>query len=142
MHVTFVPSVQRTSPYNGQNLWSQCVRYSEVLLYRDDPRKKKAANRKGIGTTTLKRACNSTTNTRTKYLLIFMHKTLCSIWLTFVRRENETVQYCLIEFFINNNNFTILHHHHHIIIIIIILNSSRACAIIDRSTSARACIWG
>ena len=33
MHVTFVPSVQRTSPYNGQNLWSQCVRYSEVLLY-------------------------------------------------------------------------------------------------------------
>ena len=33
MHVTFVPSVQRTSPYNGQNLWSQCVHYSEVLLY-------------------------------------------------------------------------------------------------------------
>ena len=33
-------------------------------------RKKKAANRKGIhvGPTTLKRACNSTTNTRTKYL--------------------------------------------------------------------------
>ena len=50
------------------------------------------ANRKGIGPTTLKRACNSTTNTRTKYLLVVMHKTLCSVWLTFVRRENETVQ--------------------------------------------------
>ena len=42
-------------------------------------RKKMAANRKGIGPTTLKRACNSTTNTRTKYLLIVMHKTLCSV---------------------------------------------------------------
>ena len=31
--------------------------------YRDDPKKKMAANRKGIGPTTLKRACNSTTNT-------------------------------------------------------------------------------
>ena len=39
-------------------------------------KKKKAANRKGIGLTTLKRACNSTTNTRTKYLLVVMHKTL------------------------------------------------------------------
>ena len=59
-------------------------------------RKKMAANRKGIGPTTLKRACNSTTNERTKYLLIVMHKTLCSVWLTFIRRENETVQYCPI----------------------------------------------
>ena len=50
-----------------------------------------AANRKGIGPTTLKRACNSTTNTCTKYLLVVMHKTLCSVWLTFVRRENETM---------------------------------------------------
>ena len=55
-----------------------------------------AANRKGIGPTTLKRACNSTTNTCTKYLLVVMHKTLCSVWLTFVRRENETVQNCPI----------------------------------------------
>ena len=55
-----------------------------------------AANRKGIGPKTLKRACNSTTNTRTKYLLVVMHKTLCSVWLTFVRRENETVQNCPI----------------------------------------------
>ena len=38
------------------------------IIYRDDQKKKKAANRKGIGPTTLKRACNSTTNTRTKYL--------------------------------------------------------------------------
>ena len=37
-------------------------------------RKKMAANRKGIGPTTLKHACNSTTNTRTKYLLVVMHK--------------------------------------------------------------------
>ena len=44
----------------------------------------------------LKRTCNSTTNTRTKYLLVVMHKTLCSIWLTFVQRENETVQNCPI----------------------------------------------
>ena len=51
-----------------------------------------AANRNGIGPTTLKRACNSTTNTCTKYLLVVIHKTLCSVWLTFVRRENETVQ--------------------------------------------------
>ena len=29
-----------------------------------------AANRKGIGLTTLKHACNSTTNTRTKYILV------------------------------------------------------------------------
>ena len=58
--------------------------------------KKMAANRKCIGPTTLKRACNSTTNTRTKYLLVVMHKTLCSVWLTFVRRENETVQNCPI----------------------------------------------
>ena len=58
--------------------------------------KKMAANRKGIGPTTLKRACNSTTNTRTKYLLIVMHKTLCSVWLIFIQRENETVQNCLI----------------------------------------------
>ena len=58
--------------------------------------KKMAANRKGIGPTTLKRACNSTTNTRTKYLLVVMHKTLCSIWLTFIRRENETDQNCPI----------------------------------------------
>ena len=58
--------------------------------------KKMAANRKGIGPTTLKRAYNSTTNTRTKYLLIVMHKTLRSVWLTFVRRENETVQNCPI----------------------------------------------
>ena len=29
----------------------------------------------------LKCTCNSTTNTRTKYLLV-MHKTLCSVWLT------------------------------------------------------------
>ena len=35
-----------------------------------------AANRKGVGPTTLKRACNSTTNTCTKYLLLVMHKTL------------------------------------------------------------------
>ena len=49
-----------------------------------------AANRKGIGPTMLKRACYSTTNTRTKYLSVVMHKTLCSVWLTFVRRENET----------------------------------------------------
>ena len=42
-------------------------------------RKKMAANRKGIGPTTLKHACNSTTNTRTKYLLVVMHKTLCSV---------------------------------------------------------------
>ena len=55
-----------------------------------------AANRKGIGPTTLKRACNSTANTCTKYLLVVMHKTLCSVWLTFVRRENETVQNCPI----------------------------------------------
>ena len=55
-----------------------------------------AANRKGIGLTTLKRACNSTTNARTKYLLVVMHKTLCSVWLTSVRRENETVQNCSI----------------------------------------------
>ena len=55
-----------------------------------------AANRKGIGPTTLKRACNSTTNTCTKYILVVMHKTLCSVWLTFVRRENETVQNCPI----------------------------------------------
>ena len=33
-----------------------------------------AANRKGIGLTTLKRACNSTTNTHTKYLSVAMHK--------------------------------------------------------------------
>ena len=59
-------------------------------------RKKMAANRKGIGPTTLKHACNSTTNTCTKYLLVVMHKTLCSVWLTFVRRENETVQNCPI----------------------------------------------
>ena len=59
-------------------------------------RKKMAANRKGIGLTTLKHACNSTTNTRTKYLLVVMHKTLCSVWLTFVRRENEAVQNCPI----------------------------------------------
>ena len=32
-----------------------------------------AANRKGIGLTTLKRACNSTTNTRTKYILGGLH---------------------------------------------------------------------
>ena len=55
-----------------------------------------AAKRKGIGPTTLKRACNSTTNTCTKYLLVVMHKTLCIVWLTFVRRENETVQNCPI----------------------------------------------
>ena len=67
-----------------------------ITTYRDDPPKKMAANRKGIGPTTLKRGCNSTTNTRTKYLLLVMHKTLCSVWLTFVRRENETVQNCLI----------------------------------------------
>ena len=58
-------------------------------------RKKMAANRKGIGPTR-KRACNSTTNTCTKYLLVVMHKTLCSVWLTFVRKENETVQNCPI----------------------------------------------
>ena len=74
-------------------------------------RKKMAANRKGIGLTTLKRACNSTTNTRTKYLSVVMHKTLCSIWLTFVRRENETVQTARLF-------LRILHHHHHIIIIL------------------------
>ena len=39
---------------------------------------------------------NSTTNTRTKYSLVVMHKTLCSVQLTFVRRENETVQNCPI----------------------------------------------
>ena len=49
-----------------------------------------------VGLTTLKRACNSATNTHTKYLLVVMHKTLCSVWLTFVRRENETVQNCSI----------------------------------------------
>ena len=59
-------------------------------------RKKMAANRKGIGPTTLKRACNSTTNARTKYLLVVVHKTLCSVWLTFVWRENKTVQNCPI----------------------------------------------
>ena len=52
-----------------------------------------AANRKGIGLTMLKHACNSTRN---KYLLVVMHKTLCSVWLTFVRRENEAVQNCPI----------------------------------------------
>ena len=57
---------------------------------------KKAANRKGIGLTTLKHACNSTTNTRTKYLLVVMHKTLCSVWLTFVLVENKMVQNCLL----------------------------------------------
>ena len=51
-----------------------------------------AANRKGIGPTTLKCACNSTTNTWTKYLCT-KH---CRVWLTFVRRENETVQNCPI----------------------------------------------
>ena len=55
-----------------------------------------AANRKGIGPTMLKHACNSTTNTHTKYLSVDMHKTLCSVWLTFVRRENETFQNCPI----------------------------------------------
>ena len=55
-----------------------------------------AANRKGIGPTMLKRSCNSTTNTCTKYLLVVMHKTLCSVWLTFVQRENEMVQNCPI----------------------------------------------
>ena len=59
-------------------------------------REKIAANRKGIGPTTLKRACNSTTNTHTKYLSVVMHKTLCSVWLNFVQRENETVQNCPI----------------------------------------------
>ena len=59
-------------------------------------RKEMAANRKGIGLTMLKRACNSTTNTHTKYFSVVMHKTLCSVWLTFVWRENETVQNCPI----------------------------------------------
>ena len=66
-------------------------------------RKKMTANRKGIGPTTLKHACNSTTNTCTKYLLVVMHKTLCSVWLTFVWRENKTVQTARLfspEFFI------------------------------------------
>ena len=53
-------------------------------------RKKMAANRKGIGLTTLERACNSKTITHHQ---VVMHK---SVWLTFVRRENETVQNCPI----------------------------------------------
>ena len=57
---------------------------------------KMSANRNGIGPTMLKRACNNTTNTRTKYLSVVMHKTLCSVWLTFIRRENEMVQNCPI----------------------------------------------
>ena len=73
---------------------SYCIGKYGSTSYIGMTRKKMAANRKGIGPTTLKRACNSTTNTRTKYLLIVMHKTLCSVWLTFVRSENETVQTC------------------------------------------------
>ena len=85
-------------------------KYSSTSNIGMTRKKKKAANRKGIGLTTLKRACNSTTNTCTKYLLVVMHKTLCSVWLTFVWRENETVQNCPI----------VLHHHH-----IICSNSSQ-----------------
>ena len=73
-----------------------CIGKYGSTSYIGMTRKKMAANRKGIGLTTLKRACNSTTNTRTKYLLVVMHKTFCSVWLTFVRRENETVQNCPI----------------------------------------------
>ena len=71
-------------------------KYGSTSYIGMDREKKMAANRKGIGPTTLKCACNSTTNTCTKYLLVVMHKTLCSVWLTFVRRENETVQNCPI----------------------------------------------
>ena len=67
-------------------------------------RKKMAANRKGIGPTTLIRACNSTTNTRTKYLLVVIHKTLCSVWLINLRPEGERdgpkLPDCSSEFFI------------------------------------------
>ena len=74
----------------------QCIGKYGSTSYIGMTRKKMAANRKGIGRTTLKHACNSTTNTRTKYLLVVMHKTHSSVWLTFVRRENETVQNCTI----------------------------------------------
>ena len=47
-----------------------------------------AADRKGIGPTTLKHAWNSTTNTHTKYLLVVMYKTLCSV-LANLRLEGE-----------------------------------------------------
>ena len=49
--------------------------------------KKMAANRKGIGPTTLKRTCNSTTNTHTKYLSVVIYKTLQR--LTNLRPEGE-----------------------------------------------------
>ena len=71
-------------------------KYGSTSYIGMTPPKKMAANRKGIGLTTLKRACNSTTNTHTKYLLVVMHKTLCSVWLTFIWRENEIVQNCPI----------------------------------------------
>ena len=81
-------------------------------------RKKMAANRKGIGLTTLKHACNSTTNTRTKYLSVVMHKTLCSVWLTF--SGGRTRRSKIARLFLR-----ILHHHHHHIIIILIRCNSQ-----------------
>ena len=89
------------SPISYQNickmfLFTSVIGKYGTTSYIGMDRKKMVANRKSIGPTTLKRACNSTTNTRTKYLLVVIHKTLCSVWLTFVRRENETVQNCPI----------------------------------------------
>ena len=84
--------VERTTCSKNQKLIGN---YSSTS-YIGMTRKKMAANRNGIGPTMLKRACNSTTNTRTKYLSVAMHKTLCSVWLTFVLRENKTVQNCPI----------------------------------------------
>ena len=45
---------------------------STCTSYIGMTQKKRAANRKGIGLTTLKRACNSTTNTRTKYMYLLV----------------------------------------------------------------------
>ena len=59
----------------GQDTCTCIGKYGSTSYIGMTPQKM-AANRKGIGPTTLKRACNSTTNTRTKYLLVAtcMHK--------------------------------------------------------------------
>ena len=59
-----------------------------------------AANRKGIGPTTLKHACNSTTNTRTKYLSVVMHLQRLANLRPEGERDGPKLPDCFKEFFI------------------------------------------
>ena len=74
-------------------IYSTCtqahIRVSEVFLYRDDPKKWQPIER-----TNNAKMCMQQHNYHT-HLIVVMHKTLCSVWLTFIQRENNS-RWCLI----------------------------------------------